>query len=181
MGWNAGDSSRHPCAEGWNGNAPACISAPPFLLPLSLRVNKLTHLMPPNFLAMQVARFCTEQAEAAAPPAGSAIDGAAADRRTLWSVLRVLALHQGRISSAPYSLLGGSGGPGSGKQQDAASLPEAQLSSALLEGCDVGSKGSAQQQLLLPAMAPATPAAAAAAAAQVQQLLLHGKRSDALR
>ncbi|PSC67333.1 hypothetical protein C2E20_8968 [Micractinium conductrix] len=79
----------------------------------------------------KVAKFCAEQATDAAAEADDI--SAAGERRTLWSVLRVLALHQGRISSAPYSLLGGSS-PGSGKQPDPASLPEVQLAAALLEG-----------------------------------------------
>ena len=123
---------------------------------------------------MQVAKFCAEQATDAAAEADDI--SAAGERRTLWSVLRVLALHQGRISSAPYSLLGGSS-PGSGKQPDPASLPEVQLAAALLEGAD----GSGHQQVLARAAAPASPAVAEAAVSEVQQLLLQGRRADALR
>lgn len=126
-------------------------------------------------MALQVAKFCAEQAEAAAT-------GASADnqsRGTLWSVLQVMAQHQGRISSAPYSLAH-SPGQGGGKQASPAALPEAQLSAALL-GSDGAGGAEAQQQLLLPAVASATPAAAAGAAAEVQSLLLQGRRSEAFR
>lgn len=121
-----------------------------------------------------MARFCAEQAEAAA--AGASPD--AQSRSTLWSVLQVMAQHQGRISSAPYSLH--DPGQGGGKQASPAALPEAQLAAALL-GSEGAGGAEAQHQLLLPAVASATPAAAAGAAAEVQSLLLQGRRSDAFR
>lgn len=130
----------------------------------------------------QVAKFCAEQADACAEGPGGG--GSARDRRMLWAVLRVLAEHQGKASSAPYSLLpspapapaGALAVLGSGKQKDPAALPERQLAEALLEG--VGpSPGDAQ--LLLPGAVP--PAHASAAAAEVQQLLLGGQRAEALR
>lgn len=120
-----------------------------------------------------MAKFCAQEAEAAA--AGSCVD--AQSRGTLWSVLRVMAQHQGRISSAPYSLLS-SPVQGSGKQASPEATPEAQLSAALL-GVDGPFGAGEQQQLLLPG-GPA-PAAAAGAAAEVQGLLLQGRRSEALR
>lgn len=121
-----------------------------------------------------MAKFCADQAEAAGAEAGEGADAA----RLLWSVLRVLAAHQGRLSSAPYSLLPApsGGGFGSGKQLDPTGLPEAQLSAALLEDLPPASGAD----LLLPTAAPA-PAAAAAAAAQVQQLMLEARREEALR
>ena len=123
----------------------------------------------------QVAKFCEEQVEAAATDP-TAEYSAAEGQRTLWAVLRVLAQHQGRTSSAPYSMLPApGGGAGSAKQPDAAALPEAQLAAALLDGL----RPAADAQLLLPSAAP-VPQAAAAAAAEVQQLLLEGRRTDAL-
>ena len=121
-------------------------------------------------LLLQVAKFCAEQAEAAAASAGSS--SSSRDRGTLWSVLRVLALHQGKISSAPYSAAAAGG-----KQPDPGSSPECQLAAALL-GSGHPFSGS-EAHLLLPTAAPS--AHAAAAAAQVQQLLLAGRRADALR
>jgi hypothetical protein len=88
-------------------------------------------------------------------------------------VLRVLALQQGKISSAPYGL----GASGGGKQPDGGSSPECQLAAALLGSVSPFSDGEAH--LLLPTAAPS--ADAAAAAAQVQELLLTGRRADALR
>lgn len=128
----------------------------------------------------KVAKFCAEQADVEAPPtaAGGNCSAAAEAQRTLWLVLRVLAQHQGRISSAPYSFSGGSSGAGSSKQQDSSLLPESQLAAALLERRGADGDGG---QLLLPAFTPATHAAAEAAAAEVQHLLLQGRRSDALR
>ncbi|KAI7843308.1 hypothetical protein COHA_003139 [Chlorella ohadii] len=127
-----------------------------------------------NSKSDKVAAFCGEQADAAG--ADPAADYASSEgRRTLWCVLRVLAAHQGRASSAPYSLLPAAGS-GSGKPADPAAAPEAQLAAALLEGVPPVS----EPQLLLPAAAP-PPEAAAAVAAQVQQLLLEGRRSEALK
>ncbi|PRW60649.1 alpha-amylase [Chlorella sorokiniana] len=124
--------------------------------------------------ADKVASFCGEQADAAG--ADPTADYASCEgRRTLWSVLRVLAAHQGRASSAPYSLLPASS-QGSGKPADPAAAPEAQLAAALLEGVPPVS----ELQLRLPAAAP-PPETAAAVAAQVQQLLLEGRRTEALR
>lgn len=120
--------------------------------------------------SLQVAQFCGEQADAAG--ADPAADYASCEgRRTLWSVLRVLAAHQGRASSAPYSLLPASG-QGSGKAADPAAMPEAQLAAALMEGVPP----AGDPQLLLPAAAPPP-----TVAAQVQQLLLEGRRTDALK
>lgn len=121
-----------------------------------------------------MAKFCGEQADASG--ADPTADYASCEgRRTLWSVLRVLAAHQGRASSAPYSLLPASG-QGSGKAADPSAAPEAQLAAALLEGVPPVS----EPQLLLPTAAP-HPDAAAAVAAQVQQLLLEGRRAEALK
>lgn len=120
-----------------------------------------------------MAKFCGEQADAA----GAAPTPDADDCRTLWSVLHVLAAHQGRTSSAPYSLLppsAGGMGMGSGKQQDAAAQPEPQLAAALLDGVSPASTADAQ---LLSAATPPS----AAAAAEIQQLLMLGRRTDALR
>ena len=130
--------------------------------------------LPSSVPSPQVAKFCGEQADAAgADPSLSYASGEG--RRTLWLVLRVLAAHQGRISSAPYTLLPPAS-QGSGKAADPAAAPEAQLAAALLEGV----APSSDAQLLLPQAAP-PPEAAAATAAQVQQLLLEGRRAEALR
>lgn len=158
--WQLGDQlvTCRPCACGPCHASLQCSSQhlPPHAL--------LWHL-----LLLQVAKFCTEQAEAAAASADSR---SSLGRGTLWSVLRVLALHQGKISSAPYSAPAAGG-----KQADPGSSPECQLAAALL-GSGHPSSGS-QAHVLLPTAAPS--ADAAAAAAQVQQLLLAGRRADALR
>lgn len=158
---------------------PPALCPPAAFLSLALGVtNSKTHssrCWPASLLLYpQVAAFCGEQADAAG--ADPAADYASSEgRRTLWCVLRVLAAHQGRASSAPYSLLPAAGS-GSGKPADPAAAPEAQLVAALLEGVPPVS----EPQLLLPAAAP-PPKAAAAVAAQVQQLLLEGRRSEALK
>lgn len=117
----------------------------------------------------QVAKFCEEQADAALGPA------APPGLRTLWGVLGVLARHQGKASTAPYSAAppaahGGVGGMLGG--HDAASTPEQQLGAVLSEGLPPAHG----DEVLLPAAAPSPEAAA-----QVQQLLLAGRRADALR
>lgn len=130
-----------------------------------------------------MAQFCAEQAEAEAggPPGfvpvhpyGAGPAAGAAERCTLWSVLRVLALHQGKICTAPYSVTGAASGAAGGKPADPNATPEAQLAAALLEGVDSSGSGS----LLLPGAAPGP--AAEDAAARAQQLLLEGRRSEAL-
>ncbi|KAI3429223.1 hypothetical protein D9Q98_005322, partial [Chlorella vulgaris] len=136
-----------------------------------------------------VSKFCADQAEAAtcAPagyvpvlPYGTSQAAGADDRRTLWAVLRVLALHQGNPSSAPYSSAAPAATAGKQAGSTAALLPEAQLAAALLDDTDSGGSGaSGSTPLLLPTTAPGLDASQAAA--QVQQLLLEGRRSEALQ
>lgn len=131
----------------------------------------------------QVAQFCAEQAEAEAggPPGfvpvhayGASPDAAAAERGTLWSVLRVLALQQGKLRAAPGNTAGATSASAAGNVADAGDTPEAQLAAALLEGAE-----SSSGAMLLQGAAPGP--TAEDAAARAQELLLEGRRAEALK
>ena len=132
--------------------------------------------------AVQVATFCAERAGLAGGDAAPQppyhhhhSSDSNTQQQTLWAVLRVLALHQGRISSAPYTAAAQAANGASSKPFDPAATPESQLTAALLAGMPE----ALEQPLLLPGAAPA--ADAAEAAAEAQRLLLAGRREEALR
>ena len=124
----------------------------------------------------KVARWAEEQAQAstAADRAGIVCSPAEpSGLHSLYLLLRAAALHQGKLSSAPYT-------PGSAspvRAKVSGPPPEADVVSALLGEAAAATQSAA----LLQAVPDEGPHTAAATVTEVQQLLLEGRREEAIR
>ena len=153
----------------------------------SKRVGCAAFNQPFTFLP-QVAKWCREQADAAAPAGahgnsptrGGGAGSPAASLRTLYLLLQALAQFQGKLNSAPYSAASATPGGQAGK---APATPEAAVAAALLGEEATAGRGSEVSTLVLSSGGAnvAAPYAAAEAVGEVQRLLQGGKRQEALR